>query len=142
MSGNVAWKFAGRLSVMIHGPGNPTNLEWQRFLRDAVDRGTGTHWRNLVVSYGGRPDGEQRKLLAEMLKGRAAPTAIMTGSGVARAAVLAMSFFNRQMKAFAMEDFDGACSYLGLSADERDRAQRMRSELTQELGLTGRAAAG
>jgi hypothetical protein len=142
MPGNVAWKFDGRLSVMIHGPGNPTNLEWQRFLRDAVDRGTGTHWRNLVVSYGGRPDGEQRKQLAEMLKGRAAPTAIMTSSGIARAAVLALSFFNRQMRAFGMDDFDGACSYLALTAHERERAQRMRVELTQELGLTGRAAAG
>jgi hypothetical protein len=141
MSSNVAWKFDGRVSVMVHGPSSPTNLEWQRFLRDAVDRGTGTHWRNLVISYGGRPDGEQRKLLAEMLKGRAAPTAIMTGSGIVRAAVLAVSFFNRQMKAFALEDFDGAASYLGLTADERERVQRMRLELMQELGLSGRAVA-
>lgn len=142
MPSNVAWKFDGRLSVMVHGPGAPTNLEWQRFLRDAVDQRTGSHWRNLVVSYGGRPDGEQRKLLADMLKGRAAPTAIMTSSAIVRAAVAAMSFFNRQMKAFALDDFEGAASYLELTADERAKAQRLRAELTQELGLTGRAAAG
>jgi hypothetical protein len=141
MPGNVAWKFEGRLSVMVHGPVNPTNLEWQRFLRDAVDGRTGTHWRNLVVSYGGRPDGEQRKQLAEMLKGRAAPTAIMTGNAVVRAAVVAISFFNRKMKAFALDDFDGACSYLELTPDERRRARAFLAELTQALGLSAHAVA-
>lgn len=103
MVGNIAWKFHGRISVTVHGPANPTNLEWQQFLRDAVRSGTATHWRNLVVSYGGRPDGEQRKQLGEMLQGRGAPTAILTGSTVVRAAVSALSFFNRNLKAFALD---------------------------------------
>src|SRR5688572_15125155 len=142
MAANVAWRFEGRLSVMLHGPGNPTNLEWGRFLRDAIDHGTGPHWRNLGLSYGGRPDGEQRKQLAEMLKGRAAPTAIMTSSPLVRAAVLAVSFFNRQMKSFGLDDFDAACSHLGLSAVERERARAFRVELLAELGLSVQAAAG
>jgi hypothetical protein len=141
MAANVAWRFEGRLSVVVHGPGNPTSLEWGRFLRAAVDSGAGVQSRNLVVSYGGRPDGEQRKQLAEMLKGRAAPTAIMTNSALVRAAVLAINFFNRHMKSFAIDDFEGACSHLGLSAAERERARAFRSELLTDLGLSAQVAA-
>lgn len=141
MVGNIAWKFHGRVSVTVHGPLNPTNLEWQQFLRDAVRSGTGTHWRNLVVSYGGRPDGEQRKQLGEMLRGRGAPTAILTASPVVRAAVSAISFFNRSLKAFAFNDLDGAAAYLELTADEREKARELRHELVEQLGLSQRAAA-
>ncbi len=35
----MAWRFEGRLTVVVCGPENPSNLEWQRMLTDETTRG-------------------------------------------------------------------------------------------------------
>lgn len=131
----MSWRFEGRLTVVVHGPRNPSNLEWQTLLTDETARGQPDNGRTLIVSYGGGPDGPQRELLARQISRKPAPTAIMTKSVLVRAITAALLFFNRSMKVFGLSERKSAYDFLSLSAQEREAADRIRKELEAELGL-------
>ena len=131
----MAWRFEGRLTVVVHGQKNPSNLEWQSMLRDETARGRSENGRTLIVSYGGGPDGRQRELLTQQMTTRPAPTCIMTSSPLVRAITSALLFFNRGMKVVGLEERNRAYDFLSLSAPERDAADRLRRELETEIGI-------
>jgi hypothetical protein len=135
MQRSMSWRFEGRLTVVVHGSLNPSNLEWQRMLTDEAARGLPEDGRTLIVSYGGGPDGHQRELLGKQIVRKPAPTCIMTKSVLVRAITSALLFFNRNMKVVGLEERDRAYEFLGLSAEERDTANRLRKELEAELAL-------
>jgi hypothetical protein len=124
--------------VVVHGPQSPTPLEWEGVLRDDLLRVKSGHKAErctLVITYGGGPDGGQRKRLAEQMDHHFAPACIMSGSALVRGIVSALSFFNRRMKIVGLEDREAAFEHLGLTQAERLTADRLRSELEAELGL-------
>ncbi len=131
----MAWRFEGRLTVLVHGAENPSNLEWQRMLTDEAARGLVDNGRTLIVSYGGGPDGPQRELLGRQIMRGPTPTCIMTKSALVRAITSALLFFNRNMKIVGLEDRDRAYDFLHLAPAERDAATRLRRELEAELDL-------
>ncbi|HET9931274.1 MAG TPA: hypothetical protein VFQ35_11325 [Polyangiaceae bacterium] len=131
----MGWRFRDRLSVIVHTPKNPSNLEWQGLLRDRALHGRDSNERTLIVSYGGGPDADQRKLLSREMDGRAAPTVIMTKSAMVRAIASALLFFNRQMKVVGIDERELAYQFLGFSPDESRIADRLRAELELELGI-------
>lgn len=135
MQRTMAWRYEGRLAVVMHGFKSPTDMEWQRFLNEGVEHGTGPHLRILVISHGGGPDGEQRKQLGRVISGTSAPTVVMSGSALVRGITSALTFFNRHIKALDMSDDESAYRHLGLTAEERARVQQIRRELAVELGL-------
>lgn len=135
----MAWRFDGHLMVVVHGPKNPSNLEWQRMLKDEVEHGRDEHKRTLIVSYGGGPDGEQRKVLARQMNNDSGPTCIMTRSALVKAIASALLYFNRRMKVVGLGDRQSAYDFLGLSSDERTTADRARAELEAQLGLSIRS---
>jgi hypothetical protein len=135
MSGTMTWHFEGRLFVVVHGPRDPSNLEWQRMLKEEVERGRGQPMCTLVVSYGGSPNGEQRKLLERQMDHNSGPTCVMTKSTIVKAIAAALLFFNRRLKVVGLDENAEAYSFLGLSAAERALADRVRRQCELELGL-------
>lgn len=135
MSPSMAWRFEGRLTVVLHGPRNPSNLEWQSMLRDEAARSKPDNGRTLVISYGGGPDGRQRDLLAQQMQTKSVPTCIMTSSAMVRAITAALLFFNRNMKVVGLDERERAYDFLNLSAPEREAAERARRELEATVGI-------
>jgi hypothetical protein len=135
MQPSMAWRFEGRLTIVVHGPQNPSNLEWQSMLRDESARGNPADGRTLIVSYGGGPDGHQRELLGKQIGSKPGPTCIMTASALVRAITAALLFFNRTMKVVGIDDREGAYAFLTLTRPERETADRIRAELEAALGL-------
>src|SRR5262245_14273391 len=93
----MAWRVQGRLMVVVHGAQSPSTLEWEGVLRDDLLRVKSGHKADrctLVITYGGGPDGDQRKRLQEQMDHHFAPTCIMTKSVIVRGIVSALSFFN------------------------------------------------
>lgn len=133
----MAWRFEGRLGVVLHTSRSPSNLEWQSMLRDAV-AASNESARFLIVSHGGGPDGYQRELLGRAIANKTVFTSLMTKSGLVQAMALAMFHFNRHLKVFGLADRKEAYHHLGLSDVEAELADRMRSELEAELGLAAR----
>lgn len=134
MARNMSWRTEGRLNVVFHGPRSPTNLEWQRYVIDAVSSSARADTRVLVFSRGGAPDGYQRQTLITAVGRRASPVALLTDSLIARAGIAAMRLFNPLMKAFATKDVMEASEFLGLTVAERERTARLLVELENELG--------
>src|SRR5262245_427079 len=91
--------------------------------------------RWLVVSAGGGPNGKQRKMMTDALKGARVPVAIVTNSLLMRGAGIAVSWFNPSLKVLRPEDLDGAINYLGLTEWERAESARVLKELEKGLGL-------
>jgi hypothetical protein len=133
----MAWRFEGRVAIVVHTAKSPSNLEWQRFLTEAAERASGAPKRVVVVSHGGTPDGDQRKQLMRAFQSDPAPTAILSKSGLMRAVTSALSFFNPKMMSAGLDEGDRAFAFLGLTGDERVAVQRARSDLESELGLRG-----
>jgi hypothetical protein len=131
----MAWRFEGRLTVVLHGPRNPSNLEWQSMLRDEAARSKPDDGRTLVISYGGGPDGRQRDLLAQQMQTKPVPTCIMTASAMVRAITAALLFFNRNMKVVGLDERERAYDFLNLAAPEREAAERARRELEATVGI-------
>ena len=141
MTRTMAWRFVGRLTLAVHVPENPSNLEWRTLLRDEAARAAPpVNGRTLIVSYGGGPDGPQRSLLGQQIKAKPQPTCIMTKSAVVRAITSALLFFNRNMKVVGLHDDDDAFAFLGLAPEERTTLQKARKELEEELGLAVQSA--
>jgi hypothetical protein len=142
MRKTMAWAFEGRLNVIVHGVKNPAPVEWERFLAETVARRVAASGARaqlplvvLVVSYGGVPDGAQRMQLAKTIDRRAAPTVIMTDSPVMLSISRLLSFFNPRQKAVGLRAEGAAFDFLGLSADERATAKRLRAALEAEIEL-------
>jgi hypothetical protein len=130
----MAWRMEGRLSVAVHGTHAPTNLEWQRYVIDAVSSNARDDTRVVVLSRGGSPDGSQRQTLMTGLRGRPSPVALLTDRLLARTAIAAMSLFNPSMKAFPTAGLREAGEFLGLTVAERERVAQLLVELEREVG--------
>jgi hypothetical protein len=147
MQKTMAWAFEGRLHVIVHGPKHPTPLEWERFLAETVARrvqgippsersgAAGASFAVLVVSHGGVPDGGQRGQLAKTIERNSAPTVIMTDSSIMLSISRLIAFFNPRQKAVGLAADEAAFEFLGLNADERATARRLRAKLETELLL-------
>ena len=133
----MAWRFDGRMSIVVHGASNPSNLEWQSMLRDQAVRGPKSNDCTLVVSYGGGPDGRQRELLSKQMGNHPAPISVMTKSVIVRAIAAALLFFNRNMKVFGLEERKSANHFVNLTGQEREAADRIVRELEAQLELAG-----
>ena len=126
----MAWAHTGRLLVAVHGKSSPTSLEWSRFLNDNRSL---RDLRVLVCTYGGGPDGKQRReLMAEASYG-GVPTVIMTDNVIARGIVTTLNWFNPNMRAVPLHADAMAHGLLGLDASEAAHAVELRERLEREL---------
>lgn len=153
MQKTMAWAFVGRLTIVVHGPRNPTAHEWERFLTETIARRSeawgkdprsgarGAVARVLVVSYGGVPDGDQRKKLTATIERNAAPTVVMTDSALMLGVSRVLAFFNPTQKTVPLAAEREALDFLDLGADERATARQLRAKLESELEIRTEEAA-
>jgi hypothetical protein len=139
MQRTMAWRFEGRLAIAVHGFKSPSIAEWKRFLDAGAAHGLGSHLRILIVSHGGGPDAEQRKLLGEAIGSTPAPTIVLTSNALIVAISQAVTLFNPHLKVMRLTDGEAAYRKLGLTDDERTWMQKTRRELAIELGLEWQA---
>ena len=128
----MAWDHAGRLSVVVHSELPPTSFEWSQYLN--ANRRLSDP-RVMVCTYGGGPDGGQRRELMDDIFYNNVPTVVMTNSVVVRSMVNAINWFNRNMKALPIDADVAAHRLLGLNALEAVRALELREKLERELGV-------
>jgi hypothetical protein len=140
----LAYELAGNLCILVHGEQAPSNADWSgylAFLREA----TVASPRFLVVTDDVAPTPTQRAGLNELViaRGKPVPTAVMTHSAVARAAVTVLGWFNSAIRAFAPNELSAALSYLDIEPARRaevlERIVRMRIEMSRTSDLPNAA---
>jgi hypothetical protein len=122
-----------RLLVSCQSRFNPSDLEWDRWLKAAADLDrTGSDFRILVVTEGGHPTKAQVERLKAANK-KNPKTAIVSPSLALRFMGGALTFVNPTIRCFAPAEMDGALEHLGISRLERATVlaavERLRSAL-------------
>ncbi len=122
--------------IGVHTSEAPTDEDWVAWLaatRRALD-GHGSV-RVLVYSMGGGPTSKQRSEVNELFKERPQRVAVMLNSRIARGAVTALSWFNPEIRAFDLEQFDDACGHLAIVGEHRERVRDALKAMRAKLQL-------
>jgi hypothetical protein len=134
----MEWRVDPALVVAVNTDADPSDADWDAFLKDLVPvvpvlRGM------LVYTAGPGPSVSQRaRANAVLAKAQAnLPIAVMTSSRMARGIVTAFSWaVDRNIKAFAPTDFQGAVDFLGLSPDDQIKTKVVLKQLARTASIT------
>lgn len=137
---NMAITVIDRLFIVVYGAENPTDEEWRDYL-DLVERHGIDRTMQLIATDGGGPTAAQRRVLNDILAGRAVPVAVVSESARVRMIVTGLSWFNRRIKAFPETGLRDAIAYLEIPASRTDLIMRAMAKLRHELGQGERASA-
>ena len=127
----------GGLFILLHTHLPPADSEWHPYNQELVrvDQTVGIEkCGTIVFTDGGSPGGPQRKLVADLLKGRASICAVVTANPLVRGAVTALSWFNSKIKAFPPDQVDAALEYIGVQSHEIGLVRREALALSKKLG--------
>jgi hypothetical protein len=129
---NIAFKVIDRLFIVVYGSADPTDEEWRGYL-DEIERHGVDRTMQLVITEGGGPTAAQRRYLEEVLAGRTVPVAVFASSVSVRAMVSAMSWVNRDIRAFSPNGLFDALSYLEIPVSRADLIEREVEKLRLAL---------
>lgn len=142
---NLAVKVIDRLFVVVYGATDPTDQEWQGYLRQVELHGV-DRTMQLVCTDGGEPTTSQRRALVHVMGTRQVPVAVLSGSVRVRGTVTALSWFNPKIRAFAPTGLLEALAYLEVPVSRGELIAReiirLRGTLDREDGGAVRAARG
>lgn len=137
---NIAIKVVDRLFIVVYGAKDPTDDEWRDYLalvrRHGIDR-----TMQLIFTDGAKPTSAQYGTLNDLLGGRNVPVAVVSASARVRGTVTALSWFNRQIRAFPPQGFRDALDYLEIPASRIELIEREVARLRDELFPGRRASA-
>lgn len=129
---NMAFKQSGKMLISYYNDRPPTEEDHAASVSaiKALDLGA---VRFLTFTKGGAPSAAQRKDLNELLAGREVLTAIVSDAIMMRGVVTALSWFNRNVKVYSMDDAEEAFRYLGVPPNLHqhvwDDIRRLETEL-------------
>jgi hypothetical protein len=121
--------------LLAHSEKPPVDAEWDEYLKFLVESKHPSA-RLLVLTQGGGPSAAQRGRLRTVLEHypkKKLPTAILTGSVVARGIVTAISWFDQSIEAFPPQQLGAAIKYLGLPAAAEIEIARALEVLKKKL---------
>jgi hypothetical protein len=136
----MAAKAVGNFCVFVHTDAAPTDEQWDQvldFYRGAADPST---FRTLVFTEGAAPNAAQRARLKTATRGAKIPIAVLTSSAVARAAGIAIGWFNPLFRAFGPEELERALDHLDAQGLDRELLKLTLEELKSLLKEAQRRA--
>jgi len=135
----MGFKIVGTLHVIVVGQKDPSVADWAEYMKALhAEEKKGidvTMMRTLVFSDGGGPNSTMRKQASDLLKGRATPLAIVTGSAMMRGIITALSWFNPEARAFSPSNVGEALQFLQVPTLKFDTIKTTAQELRKSLGL-------
>jgi hypothetical protein len=136
--GHHVFRRMGDRLVVVADSKPPSAAEWQQFIDAcvALDKegagGIGSA-SALIFTDGGGPDSGQRLALKKVLRGQAAPAAMVTDSLAVRTVVGLISFFNPQIKVFKSAEWRQAALLARFKEEELLEVLRVAVSLSHEV---------
>ena len=119
--------------IYVHGAVAPSDTEWEAVLDVYRQAAFPSRLRTLVYTEGGAPNPKQRaRLSAEAFAGKA-PIAVLTTSALARAAGIALGWFNPRIRIYGPGQIDRALDHLLVPTEDRGAVREALGELRQQL---------
>jgi hypothetical protein len=138
-SKSFAARKVGDVIICAHTSQAPTDAEWDEVIDYWSHPADLSRLCALVYTEGGAPDPRQRARLRSRLGDVKVRIAVLTASALARAAGVAVSWFNPAVRIFRVDDVEKALHHLDVAPAQRRDLRRVLSELQQELGLGARS---
>lgn len=114
---NVAFKIiVGKWLLCVYGKQDATNEDVAEIIK-VIRTLDLKQIRMLTYTMGGTLSAPQRKAINAVVDGYNTPLAVLIANPLARGVITALSWFNRNVKAFAPDDELEAFSYLGIPDD-------------------------
>jgi hypothetical protein len=132
MTRRMAFKVVDRVLVLVHDADCPGDEEWFSYVQEIRRQGAFL-LPQVVLTEGGRPNSLQRKLLTDVLGGRGMKAAVLSDNTMVRGVITAISWFNRDIRAFGALDLAGAIAYLGLPTEYQGLVRGTIASLQGEL---------
>jgi hypothetical protein len=130
---NMVFKRYGRLWVIVHNKETPTAKEWDSYL-DAVRDVDLDKVRTLVFTDGGGPDVKQREKINQFLQGQETRVGVISNSVINRGAITALSWFNKGIKSFRPDEWQGAFEYLEIAHADWNQVWDLIRLLQRDIG--------
>jgi len=130
----------GNTMVYVHAEASPTDAEWEAgltFFKDAPDV---SRCSALVYTHGGAPNASQRARLNAVLGSSKVRIGVLTASAAARAAGVAVRWFNPELSIFGPEDVEAALDHIRAPLEQRGELKRTLSDLKKELLMEAKEA--
>jgi hypothetical protein len=125
----------GGLMVLVHTDRAPSDAEWDAYCNELTRYDVG-HLKSLVLTEGGGPDASQRKRVNALLAGRESRGAVVSSNTLIRGIVIALSWFNSQIKSFTPNEIGAALAYLGVPFEPRAKVFAELTRLREGLERT------
>jgi metallophosphoesterase superfamily enzyme len=135
-SKNLAWAVIDRLFLTAYGPDDPTDQEWDAYLR-AIEQHGIVRTMQLVITDGAAPTRAQRRRLERLVTGHEVPVAVLSESTAVRVMVSAFAKLNRRLRAFAPADLAEALAFLEVPSSRVALIEREINCLRRSLGRGG-----
>src|SRR4051812_47183159 len=110
----MATGVVGNITICVHTTQAPSDAEWGELVNAVKGFKDISKVKSLIVTHGGAPSSTQRRLLNDLLQGRASLCAVVSSSSMVRGVVTALNWFNPQVKTFEPSSMDEAFRYLKL----------------------------
>ena len=121
--------------LVVHGRDAPSDDEWDEYLRQVKLVVATGRPRAIAVTEGGAPSLSQRRQVNQILGGTGAIGAVVSNSTFVRGIVTALSWFNRGVCSFSPDEFELACTHVGLSAAHAHHLRGRLDALRESIGL-------
>ncbi len=126
------------LMLAVFGEDSPDDKEWKVYMK--VMEKLQIEDRILILSAGGGPGLMQRRELEQLTRGHKGRVAVVTVSRAARGIVTALSWFDRNIKAFDPKQVTEAFKFLDVKAYETRGILRRARAMADTLGVLDRIA--
>jgi hypothetical protein len=136
---HFAFKRMDTLLVLVHDGLAPSDDAWQRYLEVCaqLDRSlpaSTDQARALIFTDGGVPTGPQRTALSQILKGRAAISAVVSDSMLIRSSIGLFSIINPGLKVFPSADWKKAAAFARIDEARQLDVLKVAVGLAREVG--------
>jgi hypothetical protein len=131
--GTFSLQTVGDCFVFVHTHESPSDAEWDQALELYRAAPRLDDVRSLTLSYGGAPSAKQRARLNALFGEHKPRMVMLTSSEEARAAGVAISWFNPRLKVFAIEELSRALEHLELPMIDRCPVVETLNELHAAL---------
>lgn len=110
----MAYRVVHGVFCVVHSATNPSEEEWKAYL-DYYLANERHCTRTLVLTQGGGPNAKQRGDTAKVIQSSPTRVAIVTKSTLVRGIATALSWFNKRVQAFGVNEMDAALRYLDVT---------------------------
>jgi hypothetical protein len=137
---SYAARKVGNTVVYVHADLPPTDAEWEAGIAVFKDAPDPSRLSAIVYTEGGAPNAAQRARLNAVLGAAKVRIGVLTSSAAARAAGVAVRWFNPELSIFGPEDVEAALDHIRVPAEQRNDVKRALTELKSELSLHAKEA--